>query len=152
MHEAYTQKGGDQSKSLKSTESDDEATKHDSNDPTESDTINENGRFYERLGNFDTRTSNMGPDSYLKFADVRRGSFLPRKILDAETKEWQKSNRKRGRARKGGWSNLHPSCVVFLYWLGFDPMSSLPPPDEETTQALGFLAHDFLGKIVETVS
>ena len=151
MHEAYTQKGGDHLKSFKSTELDDDATNQECNDPSDSDAINENGRFYERLGNFDTRTSNMRPDSYLKFADVRRGSFLPRKNLHAETKEWQKSNRKRGRTAKGGWSNLHPSCVVFLYWLGFDPMSSLPPPDEETTQALGFLAHDFLGKIVETV-
>eukprot|EP00804_Cyclotella_cryptica_P014289 CCRYP_020759-RA/>CCRYP_020759-RA protein AED:0.05 eAED:0.05 QI:50/1/1/1/0.75/0.6/5/224/554 len=139
MHEAYTRKGDDG-----------DAEDLDSNETSDSYTINQNGRLFERLGNFDTRTSNMGPDSYLKFSDVRRGSFLPRKNLNAETKEWQKSNRKRGRAPKGGWSNLHPSCVVFLYWLGFDPMSSLPPPDEETTQALGFLAHDFLGKIVET--
>jgi hypothetical protein len=41
--------------------------------------------------------------------------------------------------------------MIFLHWVGFDPTSALSPPNEETTQALAFLAHDFFGKIVEKV-
>jgi hypothetical protein len=39
--------------------------------------------------------------------------------------------------------------VRFLHWIGFDPSSALPPPDEETTACLGFLGYDFFGRIVE---
>lgn len=46
---------------------------------------------------------------------------------------------------------LPPSQVQFLHWVGFDPSSSLPPPNNDTTEALAFLAYDFMGKIVEKV-
>jgi hypothetical protein len=39
-----------------------------------------------------------------------------------------------------------------LHWVGFDLASALSPPNEPTTQALGFLAYDFVGKIVEKVN
>jgi len=56
----------------------------------------------------------------------------------------------RGRVRgTTSWESLNSLSVQFLHWLGFDLSSSLPPPNEETTQALAFLGHDFLGKIVE---
>ncbi|KAL9188405.1 hypothetical protein ACHAXT_006783 [Thalassiosira profunda] len=112
-------------------------------------------RLTERLANFDARTTGMGEDWYLQFADVRRGSFLPRSGGANNTKEWRAKsggqNKKRGRPAKNrvSWINLHPSSVVFLHWIGFDPTSALSPPNEETTQALGFLAYDFFGKIVE---
>jgi hypothetical protein len=110
------------------------------------------GRVIERLSNFDARTDDMRSDDYLKFADIRRGSFLPRSggtnkgmIADVE--------RKRGRPSKNRttWTNLNPSSIVFLHWIGFDPTSALSPPNEETTQALGYLAYDFFGRIVEKV-
>jgi len=48
----------------------------------------------------------------------------------------------------GEWENISSKAVRFLHWLGFDP-PNLYPPDEETTQALAFLAYDRLGRIVE---
>ena len=63
-----------------------------------------------------------------------------------------RKTKKRGRPNKRtNWQNLHHSSVVFLHWIGFDQRSALSPPNEETTQALGFLAYDFFGKIVEKV-
>jgi len=38
--------------------------------------------------------------------------------------------------------------VRFLHWLGFDPPEK-PPPDGETTQVLGFLGYDRMGRIIE---
>ena len=62
---------------------------------------------------------------------------------------------KRGRPRlaaaRASWSALPPASIIFLHWIGFDPRSALSPPNEETTQALGFLAYDLFGKIVEKV-
>jgi len=40
--------------------------------------------------------------------------------------------------------------VRFLHWIGFDPKSVMPPPNDEATEALGFLGYDFMGRIVET--
>lgn len=158
LHDAYTQNSSN-SKSSNLSEADEETPDHEENNQTEntSDDNIHSSRFYERLGNFDVRTDHMSSDSYIEFSDVRKGSFLPRTALNAETKEWAKTNLSRVKGRPSSknrttWTNLHPSSVIFLHWLGFDPMSSLPPPDEDTTQALGFLAHDFLGKIVEKVS
>ena len=157
MHDAYTENSSDEIKSRKFTGIEEDNIDLDNNKieiNNDADDILESSRLYERLGNFDARTTHMKPDLYMKFSDVRKGSFLPRKKLSNETKEWAKANRKAGRPstkNRTTWTNLHPSSVVFLHWLGFDPMSSLPPPDEETTQVLGFLAHDFLGKIVEKV-
>jgi hypothetical protein len=39
--------------------------------------------------------------------------------------------------------------VRFLHWVGFDPATELPPPDEETAEALAFLAYDVFGRIIE---
>lgn len=153
LHEAYSQSSNDDVKSAKFTDAEEE-TMNEADDDFNSNF--ESSRLYERMGNFDARTNNMNSNSYIQFADVRKGSFLPRKELDSKSKEWAKSRSVRMKGRPSGkkqttWTNLHPSSVVFLHWLGFDPMSSLPPPDEDTAQALGFLAHDFLGKIVEKV-
>ena len=113
------------------------------------------GRVIERLSNFDARTDDMRSDDYLKFADIRRGSFLPRSgggttkgmmIADVERKRGRPSTKNRTT-----WTNLNPSSIVFLHWIGFDPTSALSPPNEETTQALGYLAYDFFGRIVEKV-
>jgi len=113
------------------------------------------GRLIQRLANFDARTNQMGGDWYLKFANVRRGSFLPRLAAGKESaaaNEWREApTKKRGRPRviRTSWQSLHPTSIIFLHWIGFDPRSALSPPNEETTQALGFLAYDFFGKIVE---
>ena len=62
---------------------------------------------------------------------------------------------KRGRGRparsRTSWNSLHPTSVIFLHWIGFDPKSALSPPNEKTTQAMAFLAYDFFGKIIEKV-
>jgi hypothetical protein len=115
-------------------------------------------RLLERLSNFDVRTNNMGGDWYLKFADNRRGSFLPRfgsrKSSSESSERKEQEPKKRGRPSSKSrisWQNLHPASVIFLHWVGFDPMSALSPPNEETTQVLGYLAYDFFGKIVEKV-
>ena len=162
MHDAYKQKSLEESsgvdeKTPKLTEEDmDDMNADEGNEDDVKSSVESSSRLFERLSNFDARTHHMNSDSYLQFADVRKGSFLPRKGLDHESKEWAKSKSVRKKGNLAGqklttWTNLHPSSVIFLHWLGFDPLSSLPPPDEETTQALGFLAHDFLGKIVEKV-
>lgn len=155
MHDAYSASSSDQTKMPKLAEPDEDRTNVESNNETDNNGIESSSRLYERLGNFDARTDKMNSDKYIMFADVRKGSFLPRKELSTESREWAKSNstRQKGRVAKNRttWTNLHPASVVFLHWLGFEPMSALPPPDEETTQALGYLAHDFFGKIVEKV-
>ena len=43
------------------------------------------------------------------------------------------------------------NSVKFLHWIGFNPTSDLPPPNEEVTHALAFLGYDIIGKIVEKV-
>ena len=115
-------------------------------------------RLVERLSQFDARTNKMADGWYLKFADVRRGSFLPRasgrQKQNSETAEWKERCKKRGRLPakdRMTWQRLSPTSVIFLHWIGFDPMSALSPPNEEATQALGYLAYDFFGKIVEKV-
>lgn len=157
MHDAYSKSSNDDVKTAKFAVADevDDANNLGSSNEDINNSI-DGSRLYERLGNFDARTHHMNSDSYMQFADVRRGSFLPRKGLDQESKKWAKSKSVKKKGNTAGqkhttWTNLHPSSVIFLHWLGFDPLSSLPPPDEDTTQALGFLAHDFLGKIVEKV-
>ncbi|KAL7527148.1 hypothetical protein ACHAWF_002056 [Thalassiosira exigua] len=111
------------------------------------------GRLIERLANFDARTDKMGGDWYMKFTNVRRGSFLPRLSVrkNPGPRGSEKTIKKRGRpsTKRTSWQSLHPTSVVFLHWIGFDPLSALSPPNDETTQALGFLAYDFFGKIVE---
>jgi hypothetical protein len=71
-----------------------------------------------------------------------------------EERQWD-ANRKQGRGRPkmstGSWDSMSAPYVRFLHWIGFDPRSALPPPNEETTEALAFLGYDFFGRIVERV-
>lgn len=160
MHKAYTDNSGDDVKQI-NYDDDDNDSNNCKKQSTEEDgdddgAIDYCGRLTRRLANFDARTNEMGDDSYLKFADNRRGSFLSRQLGrdSAEIKEWKENQKpkKRGRPKqRTNWQHLHHSSVLFLHWIGFDQRSALPPPNEETTQALGFLAYDFFGKIVEKV-
>jgi len=156
MHKAYVENSADDIKQPKVL-NDDEDTTNNNKEDTEEDggdgTIDYGGRLTLRLANFDARTTEMGDDSYLQFADYRRGSFLSKNTgaATADVKEWKENkeaSKKKGRQRTN-WQNLHHSCVFFLHWVGFDQRSALSPPNEETTQVLGFLAYDFFGKIVE---
>ena len=165
MHDAYTENSSNEIKSTNFTDDDNELKSNANNNPdtnnnTDDDNNNilvESSRLYQRLSNFDVRTHHMNSDSYIQFADVRKkGSFLKQSLNTNNAKEWAKTNMTREKGCPSGrhrstCTNLHLSSVVFLHWVGFDPLSALPPPDEEITQALGFLAHDFLGKIVEKV-
>lgn len=114
------------------------------------------GHLKERAANFDLRTEDMKNEKYLNFALVRRGgSFLPRKSGRAakEEREWQTLNNNpgsRGRRKDGMWDAMSMTSVRFLHWIGFDPKSPMPPPNDEATEALGFLGYDFMGRIVET--
>lgn len=113
------------------------------------------GHLRNRLAQFDIRTDNMKSDSYLNFAELRRHGFLSRALAPEGASTWNKIRLERpedGSRRKrkvGTWEALNPASIQFLHWLGFDPNSSLPPPNEDTTNVLSFLAYDFMGKIVE---
>jgi len=112
------------------------------------------GHLRGRMAQFDARTARMKEDWYMQFAEVRQGgSFLSSRTKTREDKQWNEEKKRRmsrGRVRgTTSWESLNSLSVQFLHWLGFDLSSSLPPPNEETTQALAFLGHDFLGKIVE---
>eukprot|EP00592_Proboscia_alata_P000906 CAMPEP_0194373810 /NCGR_PEP_ID=MMETSP0174-20130528/22239_1 /TAXON_ID=216777 /ORGANISM="Proboscia alata, Strain PI-D3" /LENGTH=1479 /DNA_ID=CAMNT_0039153075 /DNA_START=106 /DNA_END=4545 /DNA_ORIENTATION=- len=101
---------------------------------------------------FDARTNQMNSDWYLKFTEVRRGSFLPRANC-AEDREWNKARKTAKRSKRSrydtSWETLPAAMVQFLHWIGFDQRSAIPPPNEGTTEALAFLGYDFMGKIVE---
>ena len=148
MHESYTENSEEV---LKKSANEDDDNLDDKCAAPELENI-DSGRLIERLFNFDARTDKMRGDWYLKFADVRRGSFLPR-TCGRKPMEMEKQEKKRGRPAKNRttWQNLNPSSVIFLHWIGFDPTSALSPPNEDTTQALGYLAYDFFGRIVEKV-
>ena len=114
------------------------------------------GYVQSRLSQFDARTEQMKDDWYLQFSEVRRGSFLPTQCMNQEEKMWEqirKDNKPRGRLQfdLSTWETLPAQHVKFLHWLGFQPRSALPLPNEATTHALAFLAYDFFGKIVEKV-
>ena len=129
----------------------------------ENDEVNEEegcgGHLRDRLAQFDARTSRMEEGWYMEFAEVRQGgSFLSRRSKNTiEDKKWNLEKKRRLSSKAGGprreatWETLNSLSVQFLHWIGFDPSSSLPPPNEEITEALAFLGHDFLGKIVEKV-
>ena len=153
MHTAYKANAGEEITKKPATH--DDETEDDGLDIETSVPVPEkinSSRLTERLANFDARTNRMGGDWYLEFAGVRRGSFLPRrKAAENEWKEKQ-PKKKRGRPAKNlTWHHLQHTSIIFLHWIGFDPRSPLSPPNDETTQALGFLAYDFFGKIVEKV-
>lgn len=157
MHDAYSDKSGEEEVPKKSEEDLISDDKEEDEMELETAKIN-SSRLVERLSQFDARTNKMADGWYLKFADVRRGSFLPRasgrQKQNSETAEWKERCKKRGRLPakdRMTWQRLSPTSVIFLHWIGFDPMSALSPPNEEATQALGYLAYDFFGKIVEKV-
>jgi hypothetical protein len=111
------------------------------------------GHLQERAAQFDLRTDAMKEDWYMTFAEVRTGSFLPRRNQKKtqEERTWDATRSTgRGRAKDGMWDNMTSASVRFLHWVGFDPRSALPPPNEETTQAMAFLGYDIMGRIIET--
>lgn len=114
-------------------------------DSTQDSVFIEVGHLKQRAAQFDVRTVKMKDDTYLQFAEVRKGSFLPRHRKYAnETDPLMNDD-----AEEKSWARLPLVAIRFLHWVGFDPDSSLPPPNEETTHALAFLAYDFVGRIVE---
>lgn len=148
MHSAY--------QTSKKTEEGQEDATTTSTAPRVADSEQEasGGHLNERLANFDVRTEQMMDDWYLKFAEVRQGSFLPKRgKRSEEVKQWdnaRKENKKLKRGRPAAtWENLSAKAVQFLHWVGFDQISALPPPNEQTTEALAFLGYDFMGRIVE---
>ena len=112
------------------------------------------GHLKERAGQFDVRTERMQHEWYLRFSEVRRGSFLPKRSQrTTEDIDWDDA-RKSGKVgtpkqSRGTWAQLSSKAVRFLHWAGFDPQSALPPPKMEITEALAFLCYDFFGRIVE---
>ena len=111
------------------------------------------GHLKERAAHFDTRTDNMMSEGYLKFSQVRQGSFLSRGNRQRKSKEdteWEKRNNIKGkRGRQTDWEKMDARTIRFLHWLGFDPTTALKPPDDATTQALAFLGYDTMGRIIE---
>tara|TARA_B110000305_G_scaffold215023_1_gene252192 strand:+ start:758 stop:1702 length:945 start_codon:yes stop_codon:yes gene_type:complete len=75
--------------------------------------------------------------SFTKFAKNSRGHKGP-------------SRRTTGANARITWNTLPKPTARFLHWLGFEPNSSLPPPSKEVADALSFLAHDTVGRIVES--
>ena len=111
------------------------------------------GHLQERAAQFDLRTKKMQGEWYMKYAQLRRGSFLPRqrgRMAQADA-DWEASRKPRGAGEHaiGCWSHMSAATVRFLHWVGFEPTSRLPPPSDETTDALAFLAYDCFGRIVE---
>mmetsp|Transcript_7702 Transcript_7702/g.18546 ORF Transcript_7702/g.18546 Transcript_7702/m.18546 type:complete len:524 (-) Transcript_7702:508-2079(-) len=111
------------------------------------------GHLKERAAHFDTRTDTMQSEGYLRFSQVRQGSFLSRGKRQRKSKEdieWEKRNNIKGkRGRQTDWEKMDARTIRFLHWLGFDPTKSMKPPDDATTQALAFLGYDTMGRIVE---
>lgn len=112
------------------------------------------GHLYERAAQFDLRTEKMPEEWYLKYSILRQGSFLPRRRKGQrssadETWEASRKHRKQGERRQGVWAHMSATAVRFLHWVGFEPASALPPPNEDVTFALAFLGYDFFGRIVE---
>ena len=97
------------------------------------------GHLKDRAANFDVRTRKMHEDWYFQYCELRQGSFLPRRC--------KKKDQPKGLS--DDWTGLSFQQVRFLHWIGFDPQSSLPPPSDDTTDALAFLGYDFVGRIVE---
>lgn len=145
MHEEY----------VSSKDNPDDASLSVKDDKSDKEQRGVGGHLEERAMNFDIRTDEMKNEWYLKFSDFRQGSFLPRRtqVEKKEDKEWDATHRgtgSQGRQKDGNWNRHSPMSIRFLHWVGFDPNSALPPPNEETTNVLAYLGHDFVGRIVET--
>jgi hypothetical protein len=111
------------------------------------------GHLHERSAQFDVRTDRMPSEWYSEFTDLRQGgSFLPRfagkKTTDEKAWEDSHADKKRGRRKEGLWENMSTIAIRFLHWVGFD-VETLPPPNDDTTNALAYLGYDFFGRIVE---
>ena len=156
MHKAYTDSKDDESKISKQQE---KMANGDSDDEQENDLSSSTakkdkewgGHLNDRLAQFDARTDRMKEAWYMAFSVVRQGSFLSRSFT-SEDRQWEKTRKEKGRGkgkRNSTWETLPAAYVQFLHWVGFDHRSALPPPNEETTEALAFLGYDFMGKIVE---
>ncbi|CAJ1933567.1 unnamed protein product [Cylindrotheca closterium] len=142
-------------------ESDDEndGKKGDPSPDAQTETVEEDdtealgGHLKERAAHFDTRTDSMQSEGYLRFSQVRQGSFLSRGKRQRKSKEdieWEKRHNIKGkRGRKTDWEKMDARTIRFLHWLGFDPTTPMKPPDDATTQALAFLGYDTMGRIVE---
>ena len=138
--------------------------KKESSDDTYDDEQPVLGHMQERVVHFDQRTRQMDGEWYLKFAELRRGSFLPTRNVGTndempmDTSPWSSSTSSvqvaaasQQQQQQQHWENRPPSSIRFLHWVGFDTRSALQPPSEEITHALAFLCYDFFGRIVEKV-
>ena len=139
----------------KDKEGNDEKDKAASDKEGDSDSESESGEggghMHMRREVFDLRTKYMKQDWYMTFAEVRyQGSFLP-PSKTSEEREWNNARKggRRGRPNQSSWEGRSASSVQFLYWIGFDPRSALPPPNEKITQFLAFLGYDMMGRIIE---
>ena len=150
MKEKAEKNKGDEDAATSNAEIDDndgvdkeEADEEDEDKKLEEQKLEEfpaSGHMAERCHQFDRRTDRMRKKRYLEFSEVRRGSFLGRIThKDADAAE----------GGAGKWARMAPIYLKFLLWCGLDPQSSIPPPNEPTTEALGFLAYNFLGRVVE---
>lgn len=154
MHKAYTDSKDENSKQSEKNEDDDIG--EDQEDTESSSQPKENtewgGHLSDRMAQFDARTERMKENWYMAFSVVRQGSFLSR-TYSTEDRQWEKTRKQKGKGKgkklKDSWESLPASYVQFLHWVGFDHLSALPPPNEETTEALAFLGYDFMGKIIE---
>lgn len=155
MHQAYEKNTKEPDAPTTEKEQSDEKTESDE-PPTDSDVPVVQGHLEERAAQFDARTEQMNDDWYLKFAQFRQGSFLPRqgRAKSEGERQWDANRKQQGPGRpknKGNWETMSAPYVRFLHWVGFDPRSALPPPNDETAEALAFLGYDFFGRIVEKV-
>mmetsp|Transcript_46790 Transcript_46790/g.53101 ORF Transcript_46790/g.53101 Transcript_46790/m.53101 type:complete len:684 (-) Transcript_46790:279-2330(-) len=163
MHEEYNASKSDEKEKLAEVVGkdapDDGATptptaamKQEEEQESNADKEPDGGHLRERAAHFDFRTEKMKGDWYIEYAKVRQGSFLPNTLRVRRTPaeiEWDRLRKiKKGRHAAGEWENMSGRSVRFLHWLGFDP-PNLYPPDDDTTQALAFLAYDRLGRIIE---
>lgn len=98
------------------------------------------GHLLHRAAQFDVRTERMKDSWYMTYSELRQGSFLPIN---------RRGKLKEPEGHVSGWGKLKLPAIRFLHWCGFDPNSSLPPPNEDTIDALAFLGYDFVGRIVE---
>jgi len=151
MHSSY--KESSEETGVEATASNKNGEETESSKPVATDIPVAEGHLEERAAQFDVRTDQMENEWYLKFSEVRRGSFLPKKsgMKKADEREWDAKRKKKpkGRPKAGNWDTMTATSVRFLHWVGFDPQSALAPPNDEVTEALAFLAYDFMGRIVE---
>jgi hypothetical protein len=104
------------------------------------------GHLQERAAMFDVRTHRMPDSWYMTYSELRQGSFLP----PQRGRRGGSNNNTNNNSETSGWGKLTLPAIRFLHWCGFDPESpTLPPPNEDTVDALAFLGYDFVGRVVE---